>query len=122
MTDIIRTQDNGRMSKIVQYGGTIYLCGQTAKDSDAATGDIAAQTKAVLEKIDGLLAQAGSDRSRLLSVTIFLRDMKDFAGMNEVWEAWIAGAGSPARATVEANLATDTLLVELSVIAAAKAA
>lgn len=121
MTDIQRHHTNARMSKIVCHGGLVYLCGQTAKGSPSAEGDIAAQTAEVLSRIDALLAEAGSDRTRLLTVTICLRDIADFAAMNVVWEAWLAGkqASAPARTTVEAALATQSLRVEMTAVAAA---
>ena len=120
MTDIQRQHSNARMSKAVIHGGLVYLCGQTANGSASATGDIAAQTTEVLSRIDALLAGAGSDRGRLLSTTIYLREMQDFAGMNAVWESWLAEkqAGTPARATVQAALAVDSLRVEIVVVAA----
>ena len=104
-----------RMSKIVIHNDTVYLCGQVAKDSDA---DIKEQTRTMLEKVDDLLAQAGSDREHILSATIYIKDMKYFAEMNEVWDAWVIEGFSPARACVEASLARSELLVEVSVIAA----
>jgi len=104
-----------RMSKIVIHNNTVYLCGQVAKDSDA---DIKEQTRTMLEKVDELLIQAGSDGKHLLSATIYIKDMKDFAQMNEVWDAWVIEGHSPARACVEASLARPELLVEISVIAA----
>lgn len=120
MPDIQRHHTNGRLSKIVCYAGLVYLCGQTAKGSASANGDIAAQTAEVLGRIDSLLAEVGSDRTRLLTATIFLKDIADFSGMNEVWEAWLAGkeACAPARTTVEALLATPSLRVEITVTAA----
>ncbi|MCK5120549.1 MAG: RidA family protein [Methylococcales bacterium] len=104
-----------RMSKIVIHNDTIYLCGQVAKDSDA---DIEEQTLSMLDKVDDLLLQAGSDREHILSATIYLKDMKYFAEMNAVWDAWVIEGASPARACVEASLARPELLVEISVIAA----
>ena len=104
-----------RMSKIVIHNDTIYLCGQVAKDSDA---DIEEQTLSMLDKVDDLLLKAGSDREHILSATIYLKDMKYFAGMNAVWDAWVIEGASPARACVEASLARTELLVEVSVIAA----
>lgn len=104
-----------RMSKIVIHNGTIYLCGQVAKDSNT---DIKEQTSTMLEKVDDLLEQAGSDRKHILSATIYISDMKNFAEMNEIWDAWVAQDYSPARACVEASLARPELLVEVSVIAA----
>lgn len=104
-----------RMSKIVIHNDTIYLCGQVAKDADT---DIKEQTQTMLDKVDDLLAQAGSDRKHILSATIYIKNMKDFAEMNAVWDAWLIEGYSPARACVEASLARPELLVEISVIAA----
>lgn len=106
-----------RMSKIVIHNGTIYLCGQVATDSNT---DIKEQTRTMLEKVDNLLVQAGSDRKHILSATIYISDMKNFSEMNEIWDAWVIQDHSPARACVEASLARPELLVELSVIAAVK--
>ncbi len=106
-----------RMSKIVIHNDTIYLCGQVAED---AAADIQEQTRTMLARVDKLLEQAGSDREHLLSATVYLRDMKDFAQMNEVWDNWVIEGHSPARACVEARLARPELLVEVSVIAALK--
>ena len=104
-----------RMSKIVIHNDTVYLCGQVAKDSD---DDIKEQTRTMLEKVDDLLKRAGSDREHILSATIYIKDMKYFSEMNEVWDAWVIEGHSPARACVEASLARAELLVEVSVIAA----
>lgn len=104
-----------RMSKIVIHNDTVYLCGQVAKDSDA---EIKEQTQTMLDKVDDLLLQAGSDRKHILSATVYIKDMKDFKQMNEVWDAWVIEGYSPARACVEASLARPELLVEVSVIAA----
>ena len=118
MTNPIDRQHTGpRMSKIVRHAGLVYLCGQTSSGSDA-TG-IAGQTAEVLSRIDALLAQAGTDKSRLLSVLIHLKSIDDFAAMNAVWEAWVAKTAAPARTTVEARLASAALLVEMTVMAAA---
>jgi enamine deaminase RidA (YjgF/YER057c/UK114 family) len=106
-----------RMSKIVIHNDTVYLCGQVARDSDDG---IKEQTRTMLEKVDDLLKQAGSDREHILSATVYIKDMKYFAEMNEVWDAWVIEGHSPARACVEASLARDELLVEVSVIAALK--
>ena len=106
-----------RMSKIVIHNNTVYLCGQVAKDADAG---IKQQTETMLEKVDDLLKQADSDREHILSATIYIKDMKYFAQMNEVWDAWVIEGYSPARACVEASLARPELLVEISVIAALK--
>lgn len=106
-----------RMSKIVIHNDTVYLCGQVAKNSD---DDIDEQTHTMLEKVDELLQQAGSDRKHILSATIYLKDMKDFSAMNDIWDTWVIEGFSPARACVEASLARPELLVEISVIAAVK--
>ncbi len=114
---IRRQQTKQRMSRIVIHNDTIYLCGQVCKD---ATKGIQEQTATMLEKVDELLLEASSDRKHLLSATIYLRDMKDFAAMNEVWDSWIPQDHAPARACVEARMARAELLVEISVIAAIK--
>ena len=115
--EIIRKEMTPRMSRIVEHNGTIYLCGQTAKD---ASKGIKEQTITTLEKVEAFLEQAGSDKEHILSVTIYVRDMKDFAAMNEVWDAWVAQGHQPARACVEARMARPELLVEMSVVAAKK--
>ncbi len=115
--DITRTDSTPRMSRIVEHNSTIYLCGQTAKDANT---DIKEQTITTLEKVEELLEKAGSDKKHILSVTIYVRDMKDFAAMNEVWDAWVEDGFQPARACVEARMARPELLVEMSVIAAKK--
>jgi len=74
----------------------------------------------MLDKVDDLLVQAGSDREHIISATIYIKDMQDFAGMNEVWDAWVIEGHSPARACVQASLARPELLVEISVVAAVK--
>lgn len=118
MSDIQRLHTSSRISKVVRHGGLVYLCGQTAKASAAATGDIAAQTEEVLARVDALLTEAGSSRLHILSTTIYLRDIADFEGMNTVWDAWLPPDSAPARTTVEAKLATASLLVEMTVVAA----
>jgi enamine deaminase RidA (YjgF/YER057c/UK114 family) len=104
------------MSQAVVHGGTVYLSGQVARDGST---DIAGQTRDVLRQIDALLAEAGSDRSRLLSVNIWLRDIADFGAMNEVWNEWVDGIDPPARATVQSPLAGPQWLVEMMAVAAA---
>ncbi|MBA5761333.1 RidA family protein [Vibrio sp. 404] len=114
---IERQETKQRMSRIVKHNGTIYLCGQVA--ADANTG-ITEQTQTMLDKVDTLLEQAGSSREHMLSATIYIKDMKDFAEMNAVWDAWVPEGHAPARACVEASMAREELLVEISVIAAEK--
>lgn len=112
---IERKETSQRMSRIVIHQDTIYLCGQVATD---ASKDIAEQTQTMLNKVDELLTQAGSGRERILSATIYLKDMADFAAMNAIWDAWVPEGHAPARACVEAAMARPELLVEISVIAA----
>ena len=114
---IERMETGQRMSRIVKHNGTIYLCGQVCKD---ATQGIQEQTSTMLEKVDELLQQAGSDKEHILTATIYIKDMKYFGEMNTVWESWLPEGHAPARACVEASMARDALLVEISVIAAEK--
>lgn len=113
---ITRHHTNQRMSQIVIHGDTVYLAGQVAADTSA---DITIQTQQVLQKIDTLLAEAGSDKNKILSAQIWIASMGHFAQMNEVWDAWIADGHAPARACIEARLASPDLLVEVGIIAAA---
>ena len=112
---IERISTNNRMSKIVQHNGTAYLCGQVAKDRN---GDIKTQVTGMLEKVDELLESIGSGRDKMLSATIYLADMADFKALNEVWDNWVPEGHAPARACVQAQMASPELLVEISVIAA----
>jgi enamine deaminase RidA (YjgF/YER057c/UK114 family) len=114
---ITRLHQGARMSQGVVHGNTVYLAGQVGAPGESVT----AQTKAVLAQVDALLAEAGSDRDHLLSATIWLADMKDFAEMNAVWDAWVAGHGAPARATGESRLATPDYKVEIIITAAVRA-
>ena len=112
---IQRFEGNGRMSKAVIFNNTLYLCGQTCGE-----GDIKEQTAGVLQKVEDLLNQYGSDKENILSITIYVKDMKDFADMNSVYDAWVVDGFEPARACVEAKMAREQLLVEMSVVAAVK--
>ena len=116
MSLVERRHTTARMSKIVRHAGVVYLCGQTASGSPASGA--AEQTREALSRIDALLAEAGSGRDRLLAATVHLRDIADFAAMNEAWEAWLPAGAAPARTTVEARLAAPGLLVEITVTAA----
>ena len=119
MNDIVRKETNERLSRIVIHGDNVYVAGVTSN----AEGGIAAQTRDVLAKIDGYLKQAGTDKSRLLTVQIWLKDIeRDFAGMNAVWAEWALPKAMPTRATCEAKLASPDLLVEIIVTAAARPA
>ena len=113
--DIVRLEQNTRRSRAVVHGGTVYLAGHTADDRSA---DIAGQTRQVLAKIDEMLTQAGTDRSRLLNVTIWLKTMADFQGMNQVYDAWIEPGQAPARCCGALELAAPDILVEIMATAA----
>ena len=104
-----------RLSEMVVHNGTAYLAGQVAED---AKQDITGQVKQVLAQIDNLLAEIGSDKTKILSATIFLPSMADFPALNAVWETWVPAGHCPARATVEAKLAAPEYKVEIQVIAA----
>ena len=104
-----------RLSEMVVHNGTAYLAGQVADD---AKQDITGQVKQVLAQIDKLLAEVGSDKTKILSATIFLPSMTDFPALNAVWETWVPAGHCPARATVEAKLAAPDYKVEIQVIAA----
>ncbi|RED53762.1 RidA family protein [Aestuariispira insulae] len=114
---IERKHTGARMSRIVKHGPTVYLCGQVCDDASA---DITAQTQQMLAKVDSLLEEAGSSREHMLSATIYVSSMGDFAAMNAVWDAWVPEGHAPARACVEAAMARPELKVEISVIAAVK--
>ena len=116
MNGIVRLKTNPRMSMAAIHGGTVYLSGQVALGSIGA--DAHAQTLEVLERVDGLLAEAGSSRERILSATIWLTDTAHFEILNEAWEAWLPAGCAPARATVISDLAIEGLVVEIAVIAA----
>jgi enamine deaminase RidA (YjgF/YER057c/UK114 family) len=105
-----------RMSEAVVHNGTVYLAGQVADD---ASQDTAGQTREILAAIDRLLAECGSDKTKILSAQIFLADIGDFAAMNSVWDAWVPAGHTPARATVESRLAAPKYRVEIKVVAAA---
>jgi enamine deaminase RidA (YjgF/YER057c/UK114 family) len=113
----IQRLDTGpRMSQVVAHGDTIYLAGVVA--NKAAGESVTKQTQEVLSIIDSHLKKAGSDKSKLLTATIYLTDMKTFAEMNAVWDGWVSAGNTPARATVEARLAAPKYNVEIMVTAA----
>lgn len=109
-----KLHSNQRMSQIVIHNQTIYLSGQVGNSEE----DIKTQTLTCLEKVEKLLQEVGSDKSKLLSATVWLKSMSDFAAMNEVWDKWFEGVQPPARACGESALARPELLVEITVIAA----
>ena len=114
--EIKRFEGTGRMSKVVEHNGTLYLSGLTNDE-----GDMKEQTAAVLAKAEAILNQYGSDKKHILSATIYLKDIDaDFKDMNSVWDAWVEKGFAPARACVEAKMAREALLVEISIVAAVK--
>ena len=113
---IQRIKPGARMSGAVVHGDTVYLAGQVADKT--AGGSVTEQTREILSIIDGLLAEAGTDKSRLLSCQVFLKDIRDVDGMNRAWDAWLDRSNPPARATVEAKLVDPRWAVEITAIAA----
>ena len=105
-----------RMSQAVVHGNTVYLAGQVAQNAGGQS--VAEQTKDIVQIIDGLLAQAGTDKSKLLSATIWLADIATFNEMNAVWDAWVVPGNTPCRACVESKLAAPQYTVEIMVTAA----
>jgi len=116
MQNITRIATDARRSRAVIYNGTVFVGGQAADDRSQ---DIRGQTIQTLAKIDKFLAQAGTDKSRLLTAQIWIKDIqKDFAGMNEIWDAWTFPDASPTRATAQCEMAAPDVLVEIVVTAA----
>jgi enamine deaminase RidA (YjgF/YER057c/UK114 family) len=113
---IKRFDVGSRMSQAVVHGNTVYLAGQVARN--AAGGSVGEQTKDILAIIDRLLAQAGTEKSKLLSANIWLSDIATFNEMNAVWDAWVAPGSTPCRACVESRLASPQYNVEIMVTAA----
>jgi enamine deaminase RidA (YjgF/YER057c/UK114 family) len=113
---IQRFETGPRMSQVVVHGNTVYLAGVVAQKT--AGESVAKQTEEILSIIDGHLAKAGTDKSKLLSANIYITDMKTFAEMNAAWDGWVSPGNTPARATVEAKLAAPQFTVEIMVVAA----
>jgi enamine deaminase RidA (YjgF/YER057c/UK114 family) len=113
--DIKRHDPSPILSNAVEYGNTVYLAGIVADDPSQ---DVKGQTKQILDKIDRLLAKAGSNKSKVLSANIWVTDIKNRTAMNEIWTAWADPGNLPARACVEAKLADPRMLVEIMVVAA----
>lgn len=114
MSEIKRIGVGARMSEAVCYNGIVWLAGQVGTPGESVT----AQTKTCLAEVDRILAEAGSDKTRILSTQIWLADMADFAEMNAVWDTWVPQGNTPARATGEAKLAAPGYRVEIIVTAA----
>lgn len=116
MLEIQRINVGPRMSQAIKCNGFVFVSGQVANDTDA---DVAGQTRQILDKIDALLAEAGVDKTRIVSANIWLADYKTFDEMNSVWDAWVPEGQAPTRACVESKLAFPQFTVEIGVIAAA---
>ena len=114
--EIKRISPGPRLSQAVVHGDTVYVAGQVAADTSA---DAAGQTRQILNQIEALLGQGGSDKSKILWANVWLADMGDYAAMNGEWESWIPKGQTPARATVEAKLAMPQFKVEIACVAAA---
>ena len=114
MSEIQRFDVGARMSEMAVHAGTVYLAGQVAADG---TQDIGGQTRQVLQKIDDLLAQAGTSRDRLVTAQIWLASMSDFAGLNAVWDAWVVPGETPTRCCGQVELADPGFRVEIVVTA-----
>ena len=113
---IERKEVGARMSQIVVHGDTVYLAGIVARANKGKS--VTEQTKEIVDTIDSYLAQAGTNKTKLLSANIWITDMGKFAEMNAVWDAWVAPGQTPARACVEAKLAAPDYYVEIMVVAA----
>ena len=111
---ITRIQPDSRMSQAVIHGQTIYLAGQVGEPGE----DVAAQTRTALAEVEAILAECGSDKTKILSAQVWLADIADFEAMNAVWDAWVDPVNPPARATCEAKLAAPGYRVEVVVVAA----
>jgi enamine deaminase RidA (YjgF/YER057c/UK114 family) len=112
---IRRLHPEGRLTGAVVHGKVVYLAGQVADDPSL---DAEGQTEDVLRQIDALLAEAGTDKSSLLSCQIFLADIRDISAMNQAWDRWLDAANPPARVTVEARLFDPRWKVEIAAIGA----
>jgi enamine deaminase RidA (YjgF/YER057c/UK114 family) len=115
MSTITRIDCGPRMSEAVILGNRIYCAGMIPEDTSA---DVTGQVRQALAEIDSLLAKGGSDKSKILTATIWLSDIADFAAMNQVWDAWVTPGNAPARATVQAQLNDPAMKVEIMVVAA----
>jgi enamine deaminase RidA (YjgF/YER057c/UK114 family) len=115
--DIQRLHVAARYSEAAVFNGVVYLAGMVP---ECEATDIRSQTADVLQQIDRRLAEAGSDKTRILRTQIFLRDIADITAMNEVWDAWVVAGSAPPRATVQAALANPAYLIEVVVTAAVK--
>ncbi len=115
MSEITRNHVGPRMSQSVEYNGVVYVAGQVGNDPNA---DVATQTRQILDNIDRLLAECGTNKSKLLWAQLWVTDMRNFDAMNEVWDAWIDPANPPVRAGLCSALAAPNWKVEIMVMAA----
>ncbi|MBB2169068.1 RidA family protein [Gluconacetobacter aggeris] len=113
MSKIIRTEPNAILSKVVEYHGFLFTQGFVARD---LKGDVSAQTRDILEQIDEALELHGTDKTRLLQAQIWLKDIADRDALNVLWSAWLPKDGAPARACVQATMASPDVLVEIMLI------
>ena len=116
--EIKRFHVGARMSEMAVYNRTVYLAGQVTSDDNL---DIAGQTNDVLNQIDTLLAEAGTNKSNILMCQIYLSNLENFSAMNQVWETWVSAGHTPPRATVQAALAKPEWLIEIVITAALSA-
>jgi enamine deaminase RidA (YjgF/YER057c/UK114 family) len=117
MSDIVRIETDPRRSRVVAHNGVVYVGGMTADDRSQ---DITGQTRQTLAKIEQYLAKAGTDKSRVLTAQIWIKDLaRDFDAMNEVWNSWTAPNAAPTRATAQCDMGAPDVLVEIIVTAAA---
>ena len=115
MSTVVRIDPGPRMSEASVFGDRMYLSGMIPEDTSA---DVTGQARQALAEIDSLLKKGGSDKSKILSAVVWLRDIGDFAAMNAVWDAWVVPGQAPARATVEARLNDPKMKIEIMVVAA----
>lgn len=115
MSEITKLDSNETITEITIFNGVVYLAGQVPDDDSL---DIVGQTRQVLANIDKALAKAGTDKSKLLTAQVFIKDLDDFDKFNDEYKAWITGNTPPTRATVQANLVNPNWLVEIVAIAA----
>ncbi len=116
MSDIKRIASNPRMSGAVAYGGLVHLSGQVAIDNRG--GSVTDQVTEILDRIDALITEAGSDRSRLLTANLYLADMASLPEINAVWDTWLAPGAAPTRTTIQTVLASPQYALEIAVTAA----
>ena len=116
LVTINRIDVGARLSKVVIHGDTVYLAGQVA--TQAAGKSVTEQTKEILAQIDALLAEAGTDKTKLLTANIYITDLATFGELNAVWEAWVSPGNTPCRTTIEAKLASPNYAIEIGIVAA----